>query len=202
MVESPTAKCWKYREPGREYDTYTFECTISDCSVESFIAMTSDINTRASWDANCLKIEALAIAGPQTLRKLHGQDGDSMTVQWVAKSPFPLKNREYLMQRDLATLPPARAGGPVLYFKADRSSTPDELAALGVGAAAAARRQPRRLVLAGGGGVGRRRARLHVRALRLPRGSDDAVTGLVVVVAHGQADALGDREPQEGGARI
>ena len=73
--------------------------------------MTSDINTRASWDANCLKIEALAIAGPQTLRKLHGQAGDSMTVQWVAKSPFPLKNREYLMQRDLATLPPARAGG-------------------------------------------------------------------------------------------
>ena len=132
VVESPTAKCWKYREPGREYDTYTFECTISDCSVESFIAMTSDINTRASWDANCLKIEALAIAGPQTLRKLHGQDGDSMTVQWVAKSPFPLKNREYLMQRDLAILPPARAGGgPLLYFKADRSSTPDELAALG-----------------------------------------------------------------------
>ena len=131
MVESPTAKCWKYREPGREYDTYTFECTISDCSVESFIAMTSDINTRASWDANCLKIEALAIAGPQTLRKLHGQAGDSMTVQWVAKSPVPLKNLEYLMQRDLAKLPSTTSDGPVLYFKADRSSTPDELAALG-----------------------------------------------------------------------
>ena len=46
----------------REYDTAR-SSAISDCSVESFIAMTSDINTRASWDANCLKIEALAIAG-------------------------------------------------------------------------------------------------------------------------------------------
>ena len=50
-----------------------------------------------------------------------------MTVQWVAKSPFPLKNREYLMQRDLAT-PTTRWPGAVLRRP---PSTPDELAALG-----------------------------------------------------------------------
>jgi len=79
--------------------------------VEAYIAMQGEPEARRRWDTSLKKIDFLQVNGPNRLQAVHGQAGDSQLFHWIVASPFPLKDREYVMHRRFCTLPAPEAEG-------------------------------------------------------------------------------------------
>ena len=79
-----------------------------DMTPETYFAMICAVEGRAEWDAVTISVEARHWEGAGTLTKLHGLPGDSQTLFWLCGLPWPLSNREFVLNRwETALCPPS-----------------------------------------------------------------------------------------------
>ena len=123
LVGDPSSgiRCWRWRGEGGidEYET-EYEVPVR---TETFVAMQAEVDSRTQWDATTKHVETLHAAGPNLLRSVHKQAGDDQYILWLTASPFPLKDREFLLHRRLGTQPmPDDAGAAASFLRMDASA--------------------------------------------------------------------------------
>ena len=119
LCDRANIKCWRRKatQPGG-FDEYESQLWLP-VQPTTLLAMLCDVNERVAWDKSTLQIDVLATRGPAPLRALHEQDGDDMTLLWLQETPWPLSNREYVLNRRVCVLRPPGAEGAAVYAKAD-----------------------------------------------------------------------------------
>ena len=125
LVDKPNVKVYKRKLP--KFDEYESNLWFP-VQPETLLAMLCDVNERVQWDASTMRIDVLKTSGPASFKHIHKQDGDDMTVLWLLETPWPLSNREYVLNRRVcvlygdgqrAAVEGATAANGVVYSKVD-----------------------------------------------------------------------------------
>jgi hypothetical protein len=138
IFDKNSIKVWRWRgEPGpggAAVDEYESQYELP-VSIESFLEMQVEVEERKSWDATTRHVECLRAEGPTECQYLHKQTGDEMYLLWITESPWPLRDREYILHRRMCKLlaAPTEAtgtGGPELVLKIETANDGAETRAL------------------------------------------------------------------------
>ena len=122
ICNTEVARAWRRPSEG-SCDVYEIEFTLN-VELETFIAMQYCIDT---WDENTKVLETLSTSGPAHLCHVHGRDADIAALYYLVAMPFPLRSREYVLERRMTLLSDdagsssgsGRGSGPAAYCLVD-----------------------------------------------------------------------------------
>jgi hypothetical protein len=117
--ENGGIRMWRWKgEPGPSgypVDVYESQFEVVGVSADALVATQSALGEeRKRLDPSTKVCELLRASGPQELCGVHQQQSDSMAILHVVETPWPLPNREYIIERRICCLrmpPPPPAGG-------------------------------------------------------------------------------------------
>jgi len=96
-------KAWKRPCDLGNIDAYESEVELP-VRPETFLAMLCDTTERVMWDETTKDLRVIRTYGTCEHHVIHRQAADEMTLFWLVDTPWPLANREYVLERKLATL--------------------------------------------------------------------------------------------------